>query len=64
MRRTDIGYTVTTASERIIDILNELRERMPKNERSIVADLNFCIKKIGEGKIYEATLEFQDGMEK
>lgn len=60
-RKTGLGYSVTTPAERIIDILNELRERIPKEEDEMVNDLNFCIKMIGKGQIYEATLEMEEG---
>lgn len=49
--------------ERVLEILNNLRDNIDVDESKIIKDLNYCIKCIGNNTLYEANLDYdgEDG---
>jgi flagellin-specific chaperone FliS len=48
--------------EKVLDILNGLRDQIDVDQQQIIADLNYCIKMISGNQLYEAKLDL-DGQE-
>lgn len=55
-----MGYDLRTPLDKVIEILNDLRDSVDPSERRVVADLNYCIKMISSNKLYEARLEMDE----
>lgn len=47
--------------ERVLEILNNLRDAIDVDESKIIKDLNYCIKSIGNNTLYEANLDYEGG---
>jgi hypothetical protein len=43
--------------ERVLEILNNLRDEIDIDETKIISELNYCIKMISSNQLYEAKLE-------
>lgn len=41
-----------------MDILSDLRDRSP--DQRLVVDLNYCLKQISSGKLYESTVDLHN----
>jgi cAMP-specific phosphodiesterase 4 len=52
-RKVNAEVSMSSAAEKIIEILNDLLDRMPDDEDKLLEEINFCIKSIRAGKIYE-----------
>ncbi len=46
--------------ERVLEILNHLRDSIDVDESKVIKDLNYCIKCIGNNTLYEANIEYDD----
>ena len=53
---TQLGYDLRSPLEKVLDILNNLRDKLDPDEVKIIADLNFCIKTISSNRLYEADI--------
>lgn len=58
---TDLGYDLRSPLEKVIDILKEIQSKMHSDEDKIKTDIDYCLKIIQSGKLYEVNLEDQDG---
>ena len=47
--------------ERVLEILNNLRDSIDVDESNLIKDLNYCIKSIGNNTLYEANLDYEGG---
>ena len=51
---TSLGYDLRSPLEKVLEILNGLRDGLDNNEKKLVADINYCIKMISSNKLYDA----------
>ena len=54
---TALGYDLSTPLEKVLEILNEIRDNMDSSESKFIQDLNYVIKIIQSNKLYEVDLE-------
>lgn len=47
--------------ERVLEILNDLRDRLDSGEDKTVEELNYCVKMISSNKLYEANIDMEIG---
>ncbi len=47
--------------ERVLEILNEIRDRLDTREEKTVEEINYCVKMISSNKLYETNLEMDFG---
>jgi hypothetical protein len=47
--------------ERVLEILNEFRDRLDSGSDRSIEELNYCIKMISSNKLYEANIEMEYG---
>ncbi|CDW90418.1 3 5-cyclic nucleotide phosphodiesterase family protein [Stylonychia lemnae] len=57
------GYDLRSPLERVLEILNGLRDQLDIEETKIIQDLNYCIKVISSNQLYEANLDFDGQLE-
>ena len=43
---TTLGYDLRSPLEKVLEILNEVRDSMEKGEERLINDINYCIKMI------------------
>mmetsp|Transcript_7290 Transcript_7290/g.6445 ORF Transcript_7290/g.6445 Transcript_7290/m.6445 type:complete len:106 (-) Transcript_7290:298-615(-) len=43
--------------ERVLEILNEIRDRLDYGEDKTIEDVNYCVKMISSNKLYEANFD-------
>lgn len=60
---TSNGYDLRSPLERVLEILNDLRDSVDTDETKIIQDLNYCINMISSNQLYEAKLEFDPDSE-
>lgn len=58
--KISIGLDLRSPLERVLEILNGLRDQIDTNEKKIVEDLNYCIKIISSNQLYEAKLDYDE----
>ena len=58
---TKMGYDLRSPLEKVLDIMNDIGEKLGEEEDKIKEDIAFCIKIIQGGKLYEVNFENQDG---
>ena len=46
--------------EKVLEILNHLRELIDPDEKKVVSDINYCIKMISSNQLYEANYNLED----
>ena len=46
--------------EKVLEILNNLRELIDPDEKKVVSDINYCIKMISSNQLYEANYNLED----
>ena len=57
----DIGYDIRSPVEKVLEIINEVRESLdPRENARIIQDLNYCLKMISSSKLYEADLDLEE----
>lgn len=54
------GYDLRSPMEKVIEILNDIRDSLNMSETKIIGDLNYCIKMISTNKLYDTPLDFDD----
>ena len=54
------GGVFKSPMERVIEILNDVRDSLSTSEKRVIADLNYCIKMITTNKLYSTSLDFDD----
>jgi hypothetical protein len=47
--------------ERVLEIMNNLRDQLDSGEDRAIEDLNYCIKMISSNKLYEANIDQEMG---
>ena len=47
--------------ERVLEILNDLINKIDSNARREIEDINYCIKMISSNKLYEANIDMELG---
>jgi flagellin-specific chaperone FliS len=52
-----MGYDLRAPLEKVLEILNQLRDQIDTEEDKVIKDLNYCIKMISSNQLYEAKLE-------
>eukprot|EP00347_Sterkiella_histriomuscorum_P005745 403355433 len=52
------GYDLRSPLERVLEILNSLRDQIDVEQAKVIQDLNYCIKIISSNQLYEANLDF------
>lgn len=65
-KKINKGFDLRSPLERVLEILNNLRDTIDVDESKIIKDLNYCIKCIGNNTLYEANMEYDgsDGKER
>jgi hypothetical protein len=53
------GYDLRSPLERVLEILNSLRDSIDVDEGKLINDLNYCIKVISSNSLYEAKLDME-----
>jgi hypothetical protein len=43
--------------EKVLEILNNIRDLIEPNEKKIITDINYCIKMISSNQLYEAVFD-------
>ncbi len=64
---TSVGIDLKSPLEKVLEIMNNLRDKIDTQEDQMIKELNYCIKIISSNKLYEAELEFEgspDGRKK
>lgn len=54
---TPLGYDLSTPLEKVLEILNSVRDNMDSSEGKFIQDLNYVIKIIQSNKLYEVDLD-------
>lgn len=55
---TSLGIDLKSPLEAVIEILSEMRDKMEQKRQ--IANINYCIKMISSGKLYEHNLDFEN----
>ena len=58
---TKLGYDLRSPLEKVIDILNDIKNKVDAEENKIKDEIDYCVKIIQSGKLYEVNLEGQGG---
>lgn len=56
---TSTGYDLRSPLEKVLEILNDVRDSIDPGETKMIQDMNYCIKMIASNKLYEAELDLQ-----
>lgn len=54
-----VGYDIRSPLERVLEILNGLRDQVGMDQTKLLEDLTFCIKIISSNQLYEARLDIE-----
>ncbi|CDW89816.1 UNKNOWN [Stylonychia lemnae] len=57
-----MGFDMRSPLEKVLEILNELRDQMDMNDTRIIQDLNYCIKIIASNKLYEVNIDYDQNL--
>lgn len=58
-----MGYDLRSPLERVLEILNNIRDAVDSKENKTISELNYCIKMITSNQLYEANLELDPSAE-
>ena len=54
------GYDLRSPLERVLEILNDIRDSIDPNEERMISEMNYCIKQISSNKLYEAEIDIEE----
>lgn len=54
------GYDIRSPLEKVMEMLNNIRDALDTSEIKMINDLNYCLKMISTNKLYEADIELED----
>ncbi len=57
---SSVGFDLRSPLEKVLEILNDVRDKLNVEEEILIKDINYCIKVISSNKLYEAELDFED----
>lgn len=60
---TSFGYDLRSPLERVLEILNDIRDSIDPNEAKMLSDMNYSIKMISSNKLYDAEIEIEDQLD-
>ena len=55
-----MGFDLRSPLERVLEILNRLRDEVDIDETRIINDINYCIKVISSNSLYEANIDLEN----
>jgi hypothetical protein len=60
LQTTIEGYDLRSTLEKVLEILNDIRDCIDMNDEKMLQDMNYCIKMISSNKLYDAELDLND----
>lgn len=62
-KTTIMGMDLRSPLERVLEILNNLRDKIDSNQTKTLQEINYCIKIITSNQLYEANIEMDPSAE-
>ncbi len=56
---TNNGYDIRSPLERVLEILNNMRDQVDIDEIKIIRDLNYCVNIISSNKLYDVEVNYE-----